>query len=108
MARGDDLEGYSVKELRELKDRIDIAIVERERSERAELREKMKALAAASGLSLEDVLGWKRGKGGKGSVAVKYRNPEDPSQTWTGRGRMPNWLAEKMKKRGVTKEDFAV
>ena len=27
-------------------------------------------------------------------VAPKYRNPADKSQTWTGRGRMPLWVAE--------------
>jgi len=109
MARTDDFETYSVKELRQLRERIEVAIVERQKSERLELRAKMKELAEASGLSLEDVLGTaKRGKGGKGVVAVKYRNPEDSSQTWTGRGRMPIWLAEKLKKRGASKEDFAV
>lgn len=25
-------------------------------------------------------------------VAVKYRHPEDPDKTWTGRGVMPTWL----------------
>ncbi|MCB1766993.1 MAG: H-NS histone family protein, partial [Candidatus Competibacteraceae bacterium] len=24
----------------------------------------------------------------------KYRNPADPDQTWTGRGKMPNWLKD--------------
>ena len=32
-------------------------------------------------------------------VAPKYANPDDPSQTWTGRGRGPNWLVAKMRKR---------
>lgn len=27
-------------------------------------------------------------------VPAKYRNPEDRTQTWTGRGRMPLWAAE--------------
>jgi DNA-binding protein H-NS len=71
------------------------------------LREKMAALAAESGLSLEDIMGSTRG-GKRGSVAPKYRNPEDPSQTWSGRGRMPIWLNEKLAKRGVKKEDFAI
>jgi DNA-binding protein H-NS len=26
------------------------------------------------------------------TVAPKYRNPDDPSQTWTGRGRSPDWV----------------
>jgi DNA-binding protein H-NS len=25
-------------------------------------------------------------------VPVKYRHPEDPGKTWTGRGVMPTWL----------------
>ena len=25
-------------------------------------------------------------------VPVKYRHPEDPEKTWTGRGVMPAWL----------------
>ncbi len=110
MARGtaEELESYSVKELRELKGRIDSMIVTKEKSERVELRAKMIALAEEAGLSLDDVFGSARGRGSKSTVAVKYRDPENPECTWTGRGRMPNWLAEKMKKRGVTKEDFAI
>jgi DNA-binding protein H-NS len=28
----------------------------------------------------------------RGSVAPKYRNPKDASQTWTGRGKRPRWF----------------
>jgi DNA-binding protein H-NS len=27
-------------------------------------------------------------------VAPKYRDPANPDNTWTGRGRMPKWVAE--------------
>ena len=30
-------------------------------------------------------------------VHPKYQNPDDPSQTWTGRGRAPHWINEKLK-----------
>jgi DNA-binding protein H-NS len=33
----------------------------------------------------------KRATAGK-KVAPKYRNPADANQTWTGRGRMPQWV----------------
>jgi len=104
MTRNGKLESYSVKELRKLRDRIDIAIVERQKSERIQLRVKMQALAEDYGFTVDDVLG----RGGKGSVVIKYRNPKDSAQTWTGRGRMPLWLVDKLKKRGVSREDFAV
>jgi len=87
------LEKMTVKELRELKTRIDSAIVQRQSKDRAELKQKMAALAEEAGLSLDDVLGVRRGAArGKGTVAVKYRHPDDASLTWTGRGRRPRWL----------------
>ena len=40
------------------------------------------------------------------TVAVKYRNAAT-GETWTGRGKMPRWLAAEVAK-GRTKEHFAV
>lgn len=92
--KDNQIEKMSVKELRELRTRIDSAITARQSKDRAELKQKMIALAEEAGLSLDDVLGGGRrgSRGGKGSVAVKYRHPDDSSLTWTGRGRRPRWL----------------
>lgn len=30
---------------------------------------------------------------GKPQAAAKYRHPDNPALTWSGRGRKPNWLA---------------
>lgn len=40
-------------------------------------------------------------------VPPKYRNPANPSETWTGRGKQPRWLAEQLKK-GKKLEDFLI
>ncbi len=92
--KDNQLDKMNVKELRELKSRIDAAISARQSKDRAELKQKMIALAEEAGLSLDDVIGGsaRRGGRGKGSVAVKYRHPDDASMTWTGRGRRPRWL----------------
>lgn len=37
----------------------------------------------------------------------KYRNPENPSQTWTGRGRTPLWVNEALQK-GMSLEDLRI
>lgn len=42
-----------------------------------------------------------------GKVAPKYRDPEDKRNTWTGRGRMPRWLAERTK-HGRSPTDFLI
>jgi len=40
-------------------------------------------------------------------VAPKYRNPENPKETWAGRGLKPRWLAAAMKAGGKL-EDFQI
>jgi DNA-binding protein H-NS len=39
------------------------------------------------------------------TVSPKFRNPERPSETWTGRGKMPRWLAAQLKS-GKQIDDF--
>jgi DNA-binding protein H-NS len=38
---------------------------------------------------------------------VKYRNPANAHETWTGRGRKPKWLLEEINK-GKKQEDFEI
>ena len=44
---------------------------------------------------------------GRKPVEPKYRNPDDPGQTWSGRGREPKWLAEKLAF-GRKRKEFAI
>jgi DNA-binding protein H-NS len=69
------------------------------------VRRMLKAAAAEAGYTLEELFGGeasetprppetRRRKSGK--VAPKYRDPEYKRLTWSGRGRMPRWLASKV------------
>ncbi len=40
-------------------------------------------------------------------VKPKYRNPDKRTETWTGRGRMPTWMAAMVKK-GKKPTDFLI
>jgi DNA-binding protein H-NS len=74
---------------------------------RAELKAKIDALIVGSDFTISD-LHPMAGRGRKRSKSfAKYANPEDRSQTWTGRGRKPNWLVARLKK-GAKMEDFAI
>lgn len=42
-----------------------------------------------------------------GKVAPKYRNPANPSEDWSGRGRQPRWLAA-LTAQGRTLEEFLI
>ena len=103
MARRNGLDNLSHAQLLDLQKRIEVAIVERKATEAREVKEKLQALAEKSGFSLAELFGGKR----RGKGSVKYRNPKDTSQTWTGRGRKPNWLVDALKK-GAKIETFSV
>ena len=109
MAKVNGLDKMSYAELAELRDRVDAAMIAAQAAERQALRAEMEALAAKSGLTIAEILSSGKSGSRKGSkVAVKYRNPKDASQTWTGRGRKPTWLVEALKKNGQKIESFAV
>ena len=87
-----ELAKLSLKELRALLERVEDAIATREQQETAAVKAKLAEMASKAGFSVGELFG---GRGGKRSATVvKFRNPEDPTQTWTGRGRKPNWIAK--------------
>jgi DNA-binding protein H-NS len=43
----------------------------------------------------------------RGKVAPKYRNPDNPGETWTGRGRQPRWVQAALAG-GRSLSDFAI
>jgi len=96
-----------LKELIDLEARVKKAIVSARDRERSEVMQEMKALAAKRGLSITELFGATRGSAKGGKVAVKYRNPDNPEDTWTGRGRQPKWLVAALKK-GAKVDDFAL
>jgi DNA-binding protein H-NS len=40
-------------------------------------------------------------------VVPKFRNPDDPAETWAGRGKQPRWLAEQLRS-GKRMDDFKI
>jgi DNA-binding protein H-NS len=40
-------------------------------------------------------------------VVPKFRNPDDPSETWAGRGKQPRWLADQLRS-GRKMDDFRI
>ena len=99
-----------LKDLIELNQRVQKAIVSAKDRERTELKQKIALMAESSGFSVGELFGTRaasgRGKGGAIGVA-KYRNPDNPSETWTGRGRKPNWLVGRLAK-GAKLDDFEI
>ena len=93
-----DLSKLSLAELKDLKAQVGVEMKSREKSDIEKARNDINAIAQSLGLSLKDLLGGAETKGKvrkqSGKVAVQYRNPQDASQEWTGRGRQPGWFKE--------------
>jgi DNA-binding protein H-NS len=104
MARSSNLDNMSYAELAQMEARIARMKIEKQNAVRTELRQRITAMVKEHGFELEDLFG--KGRKGKGSVAVKYRDPQNPENTWTGRGRMPRWMMAATKGGKAKKEDF--
>ena len=92
MAKITGIEKASYKELVEARDAIEAALAKRKDEERAEVKRKVAELANESGSKSPSCSA--ASAVGRRHPGAKYRNPKDASQTWTGRGRKPNWLVE--------------
>jgi DNA-binding protein H-NS len=101
-----NVEKMPLRDLLELEARVQKAIVMARERERSEVKQKVESIVQSAGFSVSELFGTRGGLRGR-TVAAKYINPDDRSQTWTGRGRKPKWLVAKLEK-GAKLEDFAV
>lgn len=95
-----DLKTMTRRELEKLKADVEKALAKiAEKDRKAAIAAAEKA-AAAHGFSLADITGdtapktktRKAKTGPKAASVPKYRNPENADQTWTGKGRQPEWF----------------
>ncbi|MFZ3584903.1 H-NS family nucleoid-associated regulatory protein [Loktanella sp. DJP18] len=96
-----DLKSMTRKDLEKLRKDVDAALQKVESRELKMAHDAAAKAAADFGYSLDDVANMpgasKRG-GAKSVSAPKYRNPADTSQTWTGKGRQPDWYKSELSK----------
>lgn len=106
------LEGLSVDEMWQLHEEIGRVLSARLTSEKRELEKRLAQLRREKELRFkgEDFLSQQeegRTRRKYPQVLPKYRNPEQPLETWSGRGKQPRWLAAALAK-GHAIEEFAI
>jgi len=121
-----DLTSLSAKELGSLiRDAQKRKTVIAKRPAVNKVRAQLVKLAKKSGYTLEEVIAITKpvrvprastkaakpaaasGKRKLAKVEPKYRNPANPVETWSGRGKPPRWLAEYLNK-GRNREEFLI
>jgi len=84
------------------------ALKEKQQGKRKEVLNQMKQLAASIGVAVEIIEGSAASAGRKGrKVPIKYQNPDNLSERWSGRGVKPKWL-QHLLSQGKRLEDFEV
>ena len=110
-----DLVGMTTQELRSLQKKLNRELDKRTNMERKALLRQFEKMAQERGLSLSELIDDKEGapsatpaeskprgrrpaaaKPAKAPLPPMYSNPSDSSQTWSGRGRRPQWAVDWM------------
>jgi DNA-binding protein H-NS len=94
----------SVEKLTKLREQVDAMLHSKIAEERRAVEERLGTLnrIVANGARVTG-----GGRGLRGAVAPKYRNPENPTETWAGRGLKPRWLQAALKS-GSKLDDFLI
>jgi DNA-binding protein H-NS len=101
-----NLKSMSIDKLVGLRDQVNAALSAKVIDQRRSLESELSKLTRFQGGPGRPKSAFGRG-GARGSVAPKYRNPENSAETWAGRGLRPRWLAAAIKG-GKKIEDFAI
>jgi DNA-binding protein H-NS len=103
------LDSLSIPELQTLLKEIPPVLESKLIQEKESARIHLESEAKKLGYSLADLVSQTtpKTKSKKTQSIAKYRNPNDPNQTYSGHGRKPNWLNELLNS-GKSLEDFTI
>jgi DNA-binding protein H-NS len=98
----DDLKSMSVDELWSLHKEVDSILTHKMLAEKTRLEQRIRKLAPG-------VTATKNAHARRPypQVFPKYRNPEQPGETWAGRGMTPRWLTAQLRS-GKKLDDFRI
>ena len=90
------LKDMSHKELTKLQAEVAKALETAKNNERNKALKAAEEAAAKFGFSLGELSGNSKSTKKRAKAAAKYKNPANPEQTWSGRGRKPQWIHDSL------------
>ena len=100
--RRNNLRSMSLDELWNLHEEIVAELTDKIADEKARLEERLRKIEAAGNFT-----GQEQERRPYPKVLPKYRNPNDPAETWSGRGKQPRWLVAQLRA-GKKLDDFRI
>src|SRR6185312_15648485 len=110
MSKKFNLDAMSIDEMWQLHEEISAVLSVRLTSEKRELEKRLAQLRREKEMrqtESADVRSAPRERRKYPRVFPKYRNPDEPSETWSGRGKQPRWLTAALKT-GHKIEEFVI
>jgi DNA-binding protein H-NS len=113
MSKNLNLNAMSIDEMWQLHEEISQVLSIRLTSEKRELEKRMaqlrreKEMPQSKSADAQSLKSAPRKRRKYPRVFPKYRNPKEPSETWSGRGKQPRWLAAALST-GHTIEEFVI
>ena len=95
------LKSMSIEKLAALREQVEAALSSKVLEQRRALESSLSKLGRFQGGKSS------KAARGYGAIAPKYRNPENPAETWAGRGLKPRWLTAAINS-GKKAEDFLI
>lgn len=89
-----EYQNLSEHELQAVIENAEKALRNKQANKRKEVIAQIKELAASIDVTVEIHENEKKSVRKGTKVAIKYRHPDDPDKTWTGRGVAPRWMQE--------------
>ncbi|HHZ68908.1 MAG TPA: H-NS histone family protein [Methylococcaceae bacterium] len=102
-----DYNNLSEDELESVIAQAQQTLIEKKNNRRKEVIAEIKALAASINLTVDIIDDTKKHPSKNAKIAAKYRNPQDSSQTWSGRGLTPKWM-QALLTSGYNKNDLEI
>jgi DNA-binding protein H-NS len=90
------LEELTLEQLSKLADAVQNQLNAKRHELREHLRQELIEKARQLGIDPRELLPAHKSRVSRSEVKPKFRDPRDPTQTWSGRGRMPKWLQERI------------
>ena len=105
-----DISGLDIDQLTDLVGKAQAEMASRERQRRKDLRAELERRVSADGYKLGDIfpeLGSASASAARRQKRpAKYRNPQNPDDTWSGIGRTPKWVQAILEERGIDASAF--
>ena len=105
-----DLARLDINQLQDLVGNVQTEIAARAKQRRKDLRSELERRVAADGYKMADIfpeLGNGAANGRQRQKRLpKYRNPQNPDESWSGIGRTPKWVQAILEERGIDASAF--